>query len=75
MNRFEKLLGKKRQAEVEYLDGEYNVLFPGEFVICALSGVEIPLDQLKYWSVVHQQAYASADLALKAEKQQRGIEP
>lgn len=73
MNRFEKLLGKKRLAYIEFLDGEYSVLSQGDYVMCAISGAEIPLDQLKYWNVERQEAYASAEFAMRAEKQRCGI--
>lgn len=71
MNRFEKLLGKQRQAEIKFLDGEFQVLSPGDFVICAVTGAQIELSNLKYWSVTAQEAYATADAALKAELQRR----
>jgi len=74
MNRFEKLLGNKNQADIEYLDGDYNLLSPGEFVVCAMSRTEIPLENLKYWNVERQEPYASAALALEAEKKYRGVE-
>jgi hypothetical protein len=42
-------------------------------VRCAVTGEPIPLDQLKYWSVERQEAYASPDavvdrLALKPRR-------
>ncbi len=52
-------------AELEYLDGEYHVVRPGSFVVCAVSGVRIPLDALRYWSVDLQEAYATPAIALK----------
>ncbi len=66
MNRFEKLLGKKRRAEIKYLDGEFQVLSQGDYVTCALTAEPISLSDLKYWSVEHQEAYANADVAMKA---------
>ena len=32
MNRFERLLGLKGEARLRFLDGEFQVLAPGEFV-------------------------------------------
>jgi hypothetical protein len=52
-------------AELQYLDGEYHVVKPGSFVICAVTGVQIPLEALRYWSVDLQEAYASPAAALK----------
>jgi hypothetical protein len=47
------------EAKIEYLDGDFRVLSPGSFVICAVTGEHIPLEDLKYWSVDKQEAYAS----------------
>ncbi|MGC1303385.1 MAG: DUF2093 domain-containing protein [Caulobacteraceae bacterium] len=51
-------------ALVHYGDGDYAVMKPGRYVLCAVSGRRIPLDALKYWSGQHQEAYASAEEAL-----------
>ena len=45
-------------AVVHYGDGEFAVLTPGRYVLCAVSGIKIPLQALKYWSPVLQEAYA-----------------
>jgi hypothetical protein len=45
-------------ASLHYGDGEFVVLKPGRYVICALSGVKIPLEALRYWSAPLQEAYA-----------------
>ncbi|GAA0559878.1 DUF2093 domain-containing protein [Rhizomicrobium electricum] len=65
MNKMERDLNPEGQAELEYLDGEYRVIRPGTFVVCAVSGVHIPLEALRYWNVDLQEAYATADIALK----------
>jgi hypothetical protein len=49
------------EAEVRYLDGDFRVIRPGAFVRCAITGVEIPLEELRYWSVERQEAYASPE--------------
>jgi hypothetical protein len=65
MNKMDRDLRPEGMAELEYQDGEYRVIRPGSFVICAVSGVHIPLEALRYWSVDLQEAYATADIALK----------
>ena len=65
MNRFERNIGFKGEAKLEYLDGEVQVLTPGDFVRCAVTGKAIPLDELCYWSVALQEAYADAGISLK----------
>jgi hypothetical protein len=46
------------EAQVQYLDGDFRVISPGTYVRCAVSDARIPLDELKYWSVDLQEAYA-----------------
>ncbi len=53
------------EAEVRYLDGDFRVIRPGAFVRCAITGVEIPLEELRYWSVDLQEAYASPEAVLQ----------
>ncbi|HEY1837477.1 MAG TPA: DUF2093 domain-containing protein [Rhizomicrobium sp.] len=65
MNKMERDFRPEGLAEVEYLDGEYHVVKPGAYVICAVSGVHIPLDALRYWSVDLQEAYATPAIATK----------
>lgn len=60
MNRLE----RGGEAVVEYLDANLRLVKPGSFVRCAVTGQPIPLDQLKYWSVEHQEAYASPEAVL-----------
>jgi hypothetical protein len=45
------------------------VLSHGDHVVCAVTGVSIPLHELRYWSVERQEAYADAEASLKAEQQ------
>jgi hypothetical protein len=65
MNQMERDFRPDGLAELEYLDGEYRVVRSGSFVLCAVTGVPIPIDALRYWSVDLQEAYASADIALR----------
>jgi hypothetical protein len=65
MNRFERNLGFKGEARLKYLDGEVQVLTPGDFVRCAVTGRTILLDELRYWSVELQEAYVDAAASLK----------
>jgi len=65
MNKMERDLRPEGLAELEYLDGEYRVIRPGSYVVCAVTGLQIPLESLRYWSAELQEAYATADAALK----------
>lgn len=53
------------EAKVQYLDGDFRVIAPGAYVRCAVSGVKIPLEELKYWSVDRQEAYATPEAVLE----------
>lgn len=65
MNRLEG--NGSREAKIRYLDADFQILVPGSFVLCAFTGEQIPLDELRYWSVARQEAYIDADASLKAE--------
>ena len=47
------------------LDGDYRIVRPGSYVRCAVTGDAIPLDELKYWSVERQEAYAGPDAVMQ----------
>lgn len=57
-----------RLARVHYLDGTFRLLSDGDHVRCAVTGVTIALDELRYWSVARQEAYADAIASLEAER-------
>jgi hypothetical protein len=71
MNRFERLFGLKGEARLRYLDGEFQVLTPGDFVRCAVTDQPIALPDLRYWSVELQEAYASAEIAFQRYRSAR----
>ncbi len=60
MNIFEQGSG---EAVLKYLDADYDIIVPGGYVVCAVSGVKIPLSELKYWNVDTQEPYADARAA------------
>jgi len=51
------------EARVRYLDADLQILSPGDFVTCAVTGRKIPLQALRYWSVERQEAYFDAEAA------------
>lgn len=53
------------EAVVQYLDSNLRIVKPGAFVRCAVTGQEIPLDELKYWSVELQEAYVSPEAVMQ----------
>jgi hypothetical protein len=65
LNRYDRPPPMAGEAEVKFLDGDFRVIRPGAFVRCAVTGVPIPLEELKYWSVDLQEAYASPAAVLQ----------
>ena len=53
------------EAQVEFLDGEFRVLRPGSFVRCAVTGEPIAIEDLRYWDVDRQEAFATPEAKLK----------
>lgn len=67
MNAHDRLASRApaEEAKLHYGDGEFAVLKPGRYVICAVSGQQIPLEALRYWSAERQEAYAGAQESLQ----------
>jgi hypothetical protein len=65
LNRTDRASPMPGEAEVKYLDGDFRVVRAGAFVRCAVTGVSIPLEELRYWSVDLQEAYASPEGVLQ----------
>ncbi len=55
-----------KTARLHYMANNFRVLVSGDHVICAVSGAAIPLENLRYWSVAKQQAYATPELSTRA---------
>ena len=68
LNRTDRPTPMPGEAEVKYLDGDFRVVKPGAYVRCAVTGQAIPLEELKYWSVDLQEAYASPDAVLERHR-------
>ena len=51
------------EAKLVYGPNAFRVLRAGQHVFCAVTGEAIPLEELRYWSVDLQEAYASAEVA------------
>lgn len=52
-------------ATLIYGPNGFRVIRPGRFVLCAVTGEPVPLDELRYWSVERQEAYASPEIATR----------
>ena len=54
------------EAKLRYMDADFVVISPGNFVRCAITGKSILVDDLKYWNVDRQEAYIDVDAACEA---------
>ena len=50
---------KKKKAKLRYNHNSFDVVEDGDYVVCAVSGKEIMLNELSYWSVKLQEPYYS----------------
>ena len=49
----------KTKAKIKFKANSFDVLEPGDHVICAVSNKKIPLNDLNYWNIELQEAYYS----------------
>ena len=49
----------KKLAKIKYLPNNFQIIENGDFVICAVSGKKINLENLTYWNVDLQEPYFS----------------
>ena len=59
----------KKKAKLKYKNNSFDILEEGDFVICAITGKEIPLEKLTYWNVELQEAYFSPKEAYLKKKE------
>jgi hypothetical protein len=67
LNRTDRQQPMPGEAEIKYLDGDFRIVRPGAFVRCAVTGVPIPLEELRYWSVDLQEPYATPEAVLQRQ--------
>ena len=61
----------KKLAKIKYLPNNFEIIEPGDYVECAVSGKKINIDNLTYWNVKLQEAYYShKEACLKKENDQ-----
>ena len=49
----------KKLAKLKYLPNNFKIIENGDYVLCAVSGKKISLDNLNYLNVETQEAYFS----------------
>jgi hypothetical protein len=71
MNKMERRPVDAVEAKVEFLDGDFRIVRPGAYLRCAVTGEPILLEELRYWSVDRQEAYANPAASMKRECEKR----
>ena len=54
-----------RVATLLYGPNGFRVIKPGHYVLCAVTGEPVPIEELRYWSAERQEAYASPEIATR----------
>ena len=49
----------KNKAKLKFHPNNFEIIEEGDYVVCAVSGKNIPLNRLIYWNVELQEAYYS----------------
>tara|TARA_X000001036_G_scaffold249921_1_gene232803 strand:- start:39 stop:236 length:198 start_codon:yes stop_codon:yes gene_type:complete len=52
-----------KKAKLKFNANNFEIIEDGDHVVCAVSGKNIPINQLMYWNVELQEAYFSPDEA------------
>ena len=50
---------ENKLAKLRYLPNNFEIIEPGDYVLCAISNKKIPIENLTYWNVEDQEAYFS----------------
>ena len=58
----------KKLAKIKYLPNNFQIIQHGDYVVCAVSGKKINIENLTYWNVELQEAYYSHKEAFEKER-------
>ena len=59
----------RNKAKLKFRPNSFEIIENGDYVVCAVSGKQIPLNELTYWNVELQEAYFSPkEVQLKHEE-------
>ena len=61
----------KKKAKLAFKHNYFEILEEGDYVLCAISGKKIQLQNLNYWNVDLQEAYFSPIEANERYKKQK----
>ena len=58
----------KKKAKLLFKHNSFDILEEGDYVLCAISGKKIYLQELNYWNVDLQEAYFSPEEVKKRKE-------
>ncbi len=58
----------KKKAKLFFKHNSFDILEEGDYVLCAISGKKIYLQELNYWNVDLQEAYFSPEEVKKRKE-------
>lgn len=61
------MLKSDSEAVLRYRSGDFEIIMPGTYVRCAVTGERISLEDLRYWNFERQEAYLSSEVATRRE--------
>ena len=61
------------KAKLKFLPNSFEIIEKGEYVVCAVTGKNIPLNDLTYWNVELLEAYLSPKEVKKRLQQLKKI--
>ena len=60
---------ENKLAKLKYLPNNFEIIENGDYVVCAISGKKILIENLTYWNVDEQEPYYSyIEASIKKEK-------
>ena len=59
----------KKLAKLKFLANNFEIIEEGDYVICAVSGKQIDIENLNYWNVELQEPYFSYKEAFQKKEQ------
>jgi hypothetical protein len=65
MNFLDQAIPQRREAKLRYLDADFQVILEGDYVRCAATGDAISLPNLRYWDVIRQLPFKTAEAAFE----------
>ena len=58
-----------QEAELHYNLASFDVIKPGTYVTCSVTGLRILLRDLKYWNAERQEPYANPKVMLQRHRE------